>query len=42
MKRLWHSLALCLILFLASYNLWFFVLREVTRATWRETLLQGG
>lgn len=42
MKRLWHFLVLCLILFLVSYNLWFFVLREVTRATWREVLLQGG
>lgn len=42
MKRLWYLLALCLGLFLISYNLWFFVLREATGATWREVLLQGG
>lgn len=42
LKRLWYLLALLLGLFLISYSLFFYVLREVTGATWREVLLQGG
>lgn len=42
MKRLWYLLIFLFGLFLISYGLFFYILREATGATWREVLLQGG
>lgn len=42
LKRLGCLLALLLGVFLVSYGLFFYILREATGATWREVLLQGG